>query len=74
MTRIWRIYTDLCVSVSSVQSVFYIKNKKFIMIHHLTDHIWIVIQMSILTAILHKEDDIYVAECPEVGTVIQGDS
>lgn len=30
--------------------------------------------MSILTAILHKEDDIYVAECPEVGTGSQGDS
>jgi predicted RNase H-like HicB family nuclease len=30
--------------------------------------------MSILTAVLHKEDDIYVAECPEVGTVIQGES
>ncbi|MCD6554168.1 MAG: type II toxin-antitoxin system HicB family antitoxin [Anaerolineae bacterium] len=26
----------------------------------------------ILTAILHKEDDLYVAECPEVGTVSQG--
>ena len=25
-----------------------------------------------LTAILHKEDDWYVAECPEVGTVSQG--
>ncbi len=24
------------------------------------------------TAIVHKEDDIYVAECPEVGTVSQG--
>lgn len=24
------------------------------------------------TAILHKENDIYVAECPEVGTVSQG--
>jgi predicted RNase H-like HicB family nuclease len=24
------------------------------------------------TAILHKEDDLYVAECPEVGTVSQG--
>ena len=24
------------------------------------------------TAILHKEGDIYVAECPEVGTVSQG--
>lgn len=24
------------------------------------------------TAVLHKEDNIYVAECPEVGTVSQG--
>ncbi len=24
------------------------------------------------TAVLHKEDDMYVAECPEVGTVSQG--
>jgi predicted RNase H-like HicB family nuclease len=24
------------------------------------------------TAILHKEDDLFVAECPEVGTVSQG--
>ena len=24
------------------------------------------------TAVLHREDDIYVAECPEVGTVSQG--
>ena len=24
------------------------------------------------TAVLHKEGDIYVAECPEVGTVSQG--
>ena len=30
--------------------------------------------MSILTAVLYKEDDIYVAECPEVGTVSQGES
>ena len=27
-----------------------------------------------LTAILHREDDLYVAECPEVGTVSQGSS
>ena len=27
---------------------------------------------QILTAILHKEEDLYVAECPEVGTVSQG--
>ena len=27
-----------------------------------------------LTAVLHKEGDIYVAECPEVGTVSQGAS
>ena len=25
-----------------------------------------------LTAVIHKEKDIYVAECPEVGTVSQG--
>jgi len=24
------------------------------------------------TAVLHKEEDLYVAECPEVGTVSQG--
>lgn len=24
-----------------------------------------------LTAVLHKEDDLYVAECPKVGTVSQ---
>lgn len=28
--------------------------------------------MEVLTAILHKEEDMYVAECPEVGTVSQG--
>ena len=26
------------------------------------------------TAIVYKEDDVYVAECPEVGTVDQGDT
>lgn len=25
-----------------------------------------------LTAVLHKEDDMYVAECPEIGSVSQG--
>ena len=25
-----------------------------------------------LTAVVHQEDDMYVAECPEVGTVSQG--
>ncbi len=24
------------------------------------------------TAVLHKEEDLYVAQCPEVGTVSQG--
>ena len=28
--------------------------------------------MTAFTAILHKEEDMYVAECPEVGTVSQG--
>ncbi len=27
---------------------------------------------KIFTALIHKEEDIYVAECPEVGTVSQG--
>lgn len=27
---------------------------------------------QILTAVLHREEDLYVAECPEVGTVSQG--
>jgi predicted RNase H-like HicB family nuclease len=26
------------------------------------------------TAVLHKEEDMYVAECPEVGTISQGDT
>ncbi|XHX77970.1 MAG: type II toxin-antitoxin system HicB family antitoxin [Stenomitos frigidus ULC029] len=26
------------------------------------------------TVILHKEEDVYVAECPEVGTVDQGET
>ncbi len=25
-----------------------------------------------LTAVIHREDDLYVAECPEAGTVSQG--
>jgi predicted RNase H-like HicB family nuclease len=29
-------------------------------------------QARTLTAIVHKEEDLYVAECPEVGTVSQG--
>ena len=28
--------------------------------------------MVVLTAIIHKEEDMYIAECPEVGTVSQG--
>ena len=28
--------------------------------------------VMILTAIIHKEEDMYIAECPEVGTVSQG--
>ncbi len=28
--------------------------------------------MKTLTAVLHKEEDMYVAECPEVGTASQG--
>jgi len=29
---------------------------------------------SVFTAVIRKEDDLYVAECPEVGTVSQGAS
>lgn len=28
--------------------------------------------MIILTAVIHKEDDTFVAQCPEVGTASQG--
>ena len=27
-----------------------------------------------LTAVIHKEEELYVAECPEIGTVSQGQS
>jgi len=27
---------------------------------------------QVFTAVLHKEEELYVAECPEVGTVSQG--
>ncbi|MBS3149703.1 type II toxin-antitoxin system HicB family antitoxin [Candidatus Woesearchaeota archaeon] len=30
--------------------------------------------MEIYSAVLHKEEDMYVAECPEVGTASQGKS
>ena len=29
-------------------------------------------KIETLTAVLHKEEDLYVAECPEVGTISQG--
>ncbi|HMB46564.1 MAG TPA: type II toxin-antitoxin system HicB family antitoxin [Candidatus Methanoperedens sp.] len=29
-------------------------------------------KVKMLTAVLHREEDMYVAECPEVGTFIQG--
>lgn len=30
--------------------------------------------MSTFTAVIHKEEDLYVAECPEVGTASQGET
>jgi len=30
--------------------------------------------MSTYTAIIHKEDNLYVAECPEIGTASQGET
>lgn len=32
------------------------------------------INEKLFTAIVHKEDELYVAECPEVGTASQGES
>ncbi|HEX7627725.1 MAG TPA: type II toxin-antitoxin system HicB family antitoxin [Candidatus Methanoperedens sp.] len=31
-----------------------------------------MMKMITLTAVLHKEEDMYVAQCPDVGTVSQG--
>ncbi len=28
--------------------------------------------MVVLTAVVHREEDMYIAECPEVGTATQG--
>lgn len=30
--------------------------------------------MSTFTAVVHKENDLYVAQCPEIGTTSQGES
>jgi len=30
--------------------------------------------MRTLTAVIHREEDMYVADCPEVGTVSQGET
>ncbi len=30
--------------------------------------------MSLFTAIIHKEEDLYVAQCPEAGTASQGET
>lgn len=30
--------------------------------------------MTTYTAVVHKEDDLYVAECPEIGTASQGET
>ena len=30
--------------------------------------------MSTFTAVVHKEDDLYVAQCPEIGTASQGET
>ncbi len=32
----------------------------------------LVVNMYTLTAVVHKEEDMYVAKCPEVGTASQG--
>jgi len=33
-----------------------------------------MIKQRTFTAVLHKEENLYVAECPEVGTISQGSS
>ena len=33
---------------------------------------FILVKMETFTAVLHKEEDMYIAECPEVGTISQG--
>ncbi len=30
--------------------------------------------MSTFTAVIHKENDLYVAQCPEIGTASQGET
>ena len=30
--------------------------------------------MSTFTAVIHKEEDLYVAQCPEIGTASQGET
>lgn len=30
--------------------------------------------MSTFTAVIHKEENLYVAECPEIGTASQGET
>ena len=30
--------------------------------------------MNIYTAVIHKEENLYVAECPEIGTASQGET
>ena len=31
-----------------------------------------MMKQRVFSAVIHKEDDIFVAECPEIGTVSQG--
>jgi predicted RNase H-like HicB family nuclease len=38
------------------------------------DAILVKIPMKTLTALVYKEEGVYVAECPEVGTASQGDT
>ncbi len=39
---------------------------------HKINLVWGFGNMITLSAVLHREDEVYVAECPEVGTVSQG--
>ena len=44
------------------------------MIESFKEIVYSTIMNQVLSAIVHKENRLYVAECPEVGTVSQGSS
>lgn len=58
---LWRLVSDLMVSLIT----------GCLFLFTLSDESYTYVEMGkarILTAVIHKEEDMYVAECPEVGT------